>query len=78
MSHSPWNSPEVPAVSRVCEVVGCSAVGWGDGHLFELPAARPHARWLRAPRPSALRLPSLSSGLHPCFQRRLLGLSLAA
>ena len=57
---------------------GVLAVGSGDGNLPDLPPARHHARWFRPPRPSALRLPSLSSGLHPRFQRRLLGLPLAA
>ena len=40
---------------------GVFAVGWADGHLPDLPQARQYARWFRSPRPSALRLPSLSS-----------------
>src|SRR5215472_6393542 len=47
-------------------------------HLPDLPPARHYPRWFRPPRPSVLRLPSLSSRLHPRFQQRLLRLPLAA
>jgi hypothetical protein len=66
------------AVMQSLRSRGVLAVGSGDGHLPDLPPARNYTRWFRPPRPSALRLPSLSSGLHPRFQRCILGLPLAA
>ena len=75
-------SYEAPAGSKALQLSlrsrGVLAVGWADGRLPDLPPARQYARWFRSPRPSALRLPALSSGLHPRLQRRLLGLPLAA